>query len=410
MRKLLVIKMLEEYFQKNREKIKTVIKAFNRTEYGKQNSIDIDGLRYYLDFKKVPLLDDIVLANNPDVLVIPADNLYTFSTTGTTGKEKVVHREIGTIVNYPKEMSNMLSREDAVFTHSERRALESYYETHDVNHKRLFPNARFIFFSDEDSAIRAVKGCNVLQITEYPSMLEWLCFTIEGAIENKKVGKKELKKEKVYVELSGDVVSEKRLEELGKRLTDIFGIKPEMVVTYGLNEVGHVGTYHPSKNSEIVYRVIPSEFVEEVDNEIILTPLNTKGAILLRYKTGDSGKLFFKDGEPFLEVNGKRPELGYVSVAGSQFSLPSLLQKVKEQFNWPVQIECKKKEDSRTGRTNLEVILHLPFKSSNLEKFIRSEIIKQAELQKEIACGLVYLDISFTPIMMKKSWRRQNGY
>jgi len=400
-------KELERYFNRNKKRIKEVMRAFNETLRGRKQPVNLASIEKYSDFLTVPPLNHV-----GEDLVVFSEDLQVFKTAGTTGKPKKIYREIGRIAPYPKEMDKELRGSKTIFIHSKRRSVESYYEIHDVSHREMYPEGIFLEFANGDSLMRAVSQGEILFFIEYPLMMEWVCYQLETLLKKGKIDQSKLRKQKIYLELSGELITERRLNRIKKRLAEIFQTKVEASVTYGLNEMGLVGTYLPEKHGgEIIYEVSPKVFVELVEGEIILTPFNTKGTILLRYKSGDRGSLFFKDGIPYIKIFGRKPELGYVSVAGSQFSLPSLYSYFRKALSGlPIGIECRKREDHRTGQIILNFILHIPKRyalgdKNKIHSLLMDEVVAQAELFRETDVGIVNIntEIRYTP--MKKSWR-----
>ena len=400
---------MEKYFNEKAPNLKEVYEIFKTTEYGRRLNLPPWTFDNYEDFKKLPIMDpkDVVFED----LFVPAKGLWCFITSGVSGRVKTIKRDIGTIVGYPKEMDETLRINNTVFLHSKRREGESYYETHDVNHKRMYPQGIFAEYSDRDELLEYVQRGHVLFIIEYPLMAEWICYQLENALENKEILFENIAKRKVYLELSGEPVTEKQVKSVVKRLERIFQTEVEYFITYGSNEIGHIGTYVPALHgSVIMYEVIPPLFIEIIDNEIIITPYKKEGTILFRYKTGDHGKLFFKDGKPFLNVMGKSKEEGIIYVAGAQVSISELVSWIEEIVSeCPVSIECIKKEDISEGKCDLNIVVHIPQTLTNSVEDDVSTIIKQfimssAVLLVENHLGMVTINVQYSTEPIKKRW------
>ena len=400
---------MEKYFNEKAPNLKEVYEIFKTTEYGRRLNLPPWTFDNYEDFKKLPIMDpkDVVFED----LFVPAKGLWCFITSGVSGRVKTIKRDIGTIVGYPKEMDETLRINNTVFLHSKRREGESYYETHDVNHKRMYPQGIFAEYSDRDELLEYVQRGHVLFIIEYPLMAEWICYQLESALENKEILFENIAKRKVYLELSGEPVTEKQVKSVVKRLERIFQTEVEYFITYGSNEIGHIGTYVPALHgSVIMYEVIPPLFIEIIDNEIIITPYKKEGTILFRYKTGDHGKLFFKDGKPFLNVMGKSKEEGIIYVAGAQVSISELVSWIEEIVSeCPVSIECIKKEDISEGKCDLNIVVHIPQTLTNSVEDDVSTIIKQfimssAVLLVENHLGMVTINVQYSTEPIKKRW------
>lgn len=347
---------------------------------------------------------------NFEELVIPADGLWRFITTGVSGNVKAIYRDIGTIVGYPEEMDETLRNHDVVFLHSRRREGESYYETHDVNHKRMYPDGIFAEYGNREELLGYVQQGEVLFIIEYPLMAEWICFQLETALENKEIFPEDLLKKKMYLELSGEPVTETEVQAVVGRLEKIFQCRVEHFLTYGSNEIGHIGTYIPSLHGpEIVYEIIPSLFVEEIDGEIIITPFKNNGTILFRYKTGDKGKLSFKNDRLLLKYLRKSKGEGVVYVAGEQVNVAELVIQTENILRLPSSLEFNKKENPKTGTCELGIVVHTPKPLDNsvkgsLEKRVRDFVMKSAVLEVENHLKVVKIKVDYTTIPLKKRW------
>jgi len=399
---------MEEYFDRNKEKLRQVFERFRNTTYGKKLNLPLN-FKDYGEFVKLPLLDPEKV--DLQQLNIPGEGLRQFTTSGVSGHKKTVYRDIGTIVSYPREMDETLRNNKTLFLHSKRRENESYYETHDFNHKRMYPQGIFREYGNIEELLKYVQEGNVLFIVEYPLMTEWFCYQLENALENSKILPKNIRKRKVYLELSGEPVTRSQVENIVERLKKIFQTEVDYVVTYGSNEIGHIGTYTPTiHGSEIIYETIPSVFVEEINNEIIITPFRTEGTILLRYKTGDKGAIIFKgDRGPFLKVLGKNPEEGILYVAGAQVNIAELASILRSLLKSPVGLVVNKDEDERAGRCNLNINLHtvFPIDDSTRNKvslFIKKFIMDSAVLEIENHLGITNLEITYSNEPLKKQF------
>jgi len=401
---------MERYFKEKSEELKEVYEVLRKTVYGKKLNLAQWNINTYDDFRKLP----IIAPNTVDYkeLFISTKGLWQFKTTGVSGNIKTIYRDIGTIVGYPEEMNRVLRNNITVFLHSKRREGESYYETHDINHKRMYPQGIFAEYNDRDKLLECVQRGDVLFIIEYPLMAEWICYQLESALENKEILFENIAKRKVYLELSGEPVTEIQIKSLVKRLDKIFQTEVEYFITYGSNEIGHIGTYIPALHgSQIAYKIISSLFVEEINGEIIITPFRKNGTILFRYKMGDKGKLYFIDGKPFLEIKGKSKEEGVLYIAGAQVYIPEIVSKVEKVIpNCPVGIECVKKEYPQKGMCELSIITHIPqplntFLQNEISSVIKQYIMDSAILSVENHLGIVRIDVRYSSEPMRKRWR-----
>ena len=396
---------MQAYFITNAQWLHQTYDAFRTTRHGLAKGLPPWDFKHYREFRELPLLDPEDVDFND--LFIPGDDLFAFVTSGASGHKKTVYRDIGTIVRYPDEMNAMLSEHATVFLHSRRRSGESYYETHDINHRRMYPRATLAEYESREDLLRSVQEGDVLFIVEYPLMAEWVCYQLEAALNRGEVTPSDLRKRRVYLELSGEPMSRDRVARIVGRLERLFGCGVESVLTYGSNEIGHIGTCFP--DSEIVYEVIPSVLVELCGREIVITPHRKHGTILFRYKIGDAGKLFFRDDKPFLEVIGKSSDEGVVYVAGAQLDIPGLASELGDSTHLPIGIVCAKKEDPTKGECQLTIIIHSPEQlKCSLEQQMKSiteqYIERQAVLTVEQHLGMVDIEVGFSTEPLRKRW------
>jgi len=403
---------IEEYFSEKQESLKKVYQAFRKTPYGRKLDLPKWSVNTYNDFKALPVIDSKEVDFND--LLIPANNLWKFKTSGVSGRIKTVYRDIGTIVGYPKEMDETLRNNKTVFLHSKRREGESYYETHDFNHKRMYPNGIFAEYETRKQLLEYVQRGNILFIIEYPLMVQWICYQLEKAIENKEVPLEKLTKEKVYLELSGEPVTSEQVNDIVKRMENIFQCDVEYFVTYGANEIGHIGTYVPALHgSEIIYEVIPSLFIEEIDGELIITPFSTKGTILFRYKIGDKGQLVFRNGSPFVKVFGESQE-DTLYIAGAQVDIQSLVGYIKRTTDHYIGLVLQKNEHPKKGRYSLNINVHTFHElnedvKNKISTLIKNFIMNSASLYVENHLGIVEIVVRYSNKPIKKQWVIQSG-
>jgi len=403
---------MERYFERNKEQLQEVFQKFRCTTYGRKLNLPSDFKNYY-DFTKLPLLNS--QETNFDEVYVPGEELWCFVTTGVSGLRKTVYRDVGTIVGYPKEMNEVLQHNDTLFLHSRRREREGYYETHDFNHKRMYPQGIFKEYNNKEELLKYVQVGDVLFIVEYPLMTEWICYQIESALTSRKIKHENLRKRKVYLELSGEPVTEKQIKNIVDRLKKIFQADIDYFVTYGSNEIGHIGTYVPILHgSDVMYEVVPSLFVEEINNELIITPFAKTGTILFRYKTGDKGTLFFKNDRLFIEVFGKNEDEQTLYIAGAQANMNKLVFELTNLLGSPIGLVVGKNEDKYKGRYGLNITLHT-FDSLNdstkhkLFLFVKQFIMNSALLEVESRLGIFDLNIAYSTKPLKKQVFFCNG-
>jgi hypothetical protein len=362
----------------------------------------------YDDFRELPILE--ARLTDLDELLVPGTGLQAVSTTGSAGRRKSVMRRIGSIVSYPPDMHATLADGIPVFLHSARTSPETYYLTHDVNHRRMYPRARLLeYTTGEELRAQAAQG-DVLFIIEYPLMGEWICYQLERAMENALWLRSACAKRTVYLELSGEPMVRERVDKLVARMARIFSCDPEYFLTYGASECGHIGTYLPCKHGrEIVYEDAGNSFLEEVDGDIVITPFASEGTILLRYRIGDRGAVFFREGQTFVRVDGRAASEGTLYVAGSQVDVRELSSELRLSIGQPAGLQVVKEENSVTGTCGLTILVcGIRMSDSTTREraslLIRERLHASAALVVEQAMQLVTLRVDFTETPLIKEW------
>ena len=397
---------MNKYFKSYLNELKQVYEVFRQTEYGRSLNLSTWSFNSYDDFLSLPILDSKV---NFDELFIPGENLYPFITSRSTGTPKVIYKEIGGIFGYSDQTDKLLKSRSVVFLHSKRRSGEGFYETIDYNHKRMYPNAFFAEFSNREELLKYVSMGDVLFIIEYPLMCEWILFQMEKALKSKEICLSDIKKEKVFLKISGEHISPKRLKKIVERIKKLFQTDVEYSISYGANEIGLIGVYVPRKHGYIyhnnfIYKIIPTLFVEVVNNEIILTPFRTKGTILFRYRIGDIGKLFFKRSNPYIQIYGRKESTMYL--AGSQLNIDSLYYSIEKMVS-PLSLKIINTAEEAKQNINIVVIsptLLSKYQKQRIARHIKQFITESSVLSIENHLEIVKINIRFSREPIKKKW------
>lgn len=95
---------MEKYFNREKSNLKEVCEILQTTEYGRKLNLPNWTFDEYKDFKKLLIMDPKDI--NFKDLFVPAKGLRDFITSGVFGQVKIIKRDIGTIVRYPKIIDN----------------------------------------------------------------------------------------------------------------------------------------------------------------------------------------------------------------------------------------------------------------------------------------------------------------
>lgn len=271
------LEQLEEYqLKKIREIIKLAIEnsTFYRDKYAKVNTQEIKSLD---DLKLIPVLTKEELIENVNEIHtnLKFRKQFLATTSGTSGQSLKFYR------NEEADSFN-------------RASIQRGYSWHNVNpwdrngyfwgfnfsfiskiKNKLLDKLqnRFRIFSFEDESLKSFikKTKNATYIQGYSSMIYQTAVLIN---------KLNLEKPKNLKLVKG--TSEKIFDSYQKEIKKAFGLK--MVSEYGATEAGIIGFECNKGNIHINMEGV---YVEEVNNEILVTNLQLKSFPIIRYKLGD---------------------------------------------------------------------------------------------------------------------------
>lgn len=271
------LEQLEEYqFKKIREIIKLAIEnsTFYRDKFAKVNTQEIKSLD---DLKLIPVLTKEELIENVNEIHtnIKFRKQFLATTSGTSGQSLKFYR------NEEADSFN-------------RAAIQRGYSWHNVNpwdrngyfwgfnfsfiskiKNKLLDKLqnRFRIFSFEDKSLKSFikKTKNATYIQGYSSMIYQTAVLIN---------KLNLEKPKNLKLVKG--TSEKIFDSYQEEIKKAFGLK--MVSEYGATEAGIIG-FECDRGS--IHINMEGVYVEEVNNEILITNLQLKSFPIIRYKLGD---------------------------------------------------------------------------------------------------------------------------
>lgn len=338
-------------FRAKRRQILATLKSFESTEYSKRFGLRAAAVESYEDFALLPLMDPELLGRYFELLAIRKEECVAVQSSGTTGRRKTVYvpkdERCAPLPPAIDEALKLSAR--AVTAHSERDRLERFYWVHERSFEEWYPRASLVAYSDVESILRAAKG-EVLVLYDYPSSVEHFLYTLErvsGAADRREIAKRAL-----YIELTGEPVTRERVAQIAEAAERVFGVEPLIEVTYGASETGLIGVCEdPRRGTE--YAVADRVFVEVVGEsgkplppghagEVVVTPLATKGTILVRYRLGDLGSLELKGGRLVLELLGRIPGEDIVYVCGGKLHVQRLAQLLREELGIPVKLRVVK--------------------------------------------------------------------
>lgn len=415
---------LTSYFFDNSKQIQAVVEAFNQTPLGQRIRAAIPES---LDqFNSLPITAPSVLREDPNHVYLPGERELAFRTSGTTGERKTVYIPESTrTIPFAPSIEKVLRQTQAVFLHSARAEDEFFYWVHSVTHADRYPTGIFLQYSDIEGVVYALERSDVFCIYDYPSALQRFLFFVEEARRQGAFQSHDLAHKQLIVDLAGEPMDPDGLAKTRSRVEALFGLAPTICLSYGTTEVGSVGAKDEWVPGEPVeYAVGKGVFVEVLDERsgrntvgrpgrVIVTALRMSGTIALRYDTGDLGILKFSNNEPTLAVLGKKPSLGAVYVAGSQFYLPALGSELLRRFGIPIQVAAAVSRDEETGRELIGIRLYSPTMDGGVHRKLVAEarevVIEQAVLESEVQFSSVDFDIRVISlpshaIPIRKAW------
>lgn len=403
---------LEQYYFSKRNSLKNVCGAFNKSSYGTKNKVEIP-LSYEGFTNLVPFSDTLLQINPRELVMGNFDALLKFTTSGTTGGTKEVyvseHENLDVIPQFIKE--ELLKNKNAVISgvHSKRYELEFMYWKYTSIYRSYCSKFQVFEFFDQKSAVEGALSGDIVVLYDYPSSIVHFLYYLEDFLLRHPDYKKRFLK-KTIIEITGEPISLEELNQISKRVKNIFGSDPLIWVSYGLTEIGGVGLYEYSfRDKEIVYQVSNEVFVEILDaqnksvvpgeeGQITVTPLRTKGTILLRYRTQDSGKLIFRGTNPYLKLFGRNISSSTIFIAGSQFLVASLIKVLNQNFQVIPKLTILRIKNQEQGTEKLIINLYFPEKilmktQKHVENFIFEWILTEAKIQEEVKEGRVEIVI-----------------
>ena len=394
------MEILKHYFSERQDALKNVVGAFLQTPYGIAHSIAVP--QTYKEFTALPRFSSDILKINNQFVVGEEKNLMRFVTSGSMGEKKEVFvpvksnpEDIPEVVK-EKLQKNPLTR--VVGVRSRRHKPEFAYWNYERIYRSHCPKFNVHEFSDQKSAVDAASAGDILVLYDYPSSINHFLFYLEQYVadHDRKIFRKD-----VVVETFGEPITIDELNQIRSRTHAIFGNGPTIWVSYAMTEVGGIGIYeHIVSNEELLYRISDDVFVEILDaqgkpvergkvGEIVVTPLRTKGTILLRYRSQDKGAFVFKNKTFYLKVLGRDPKSTTVFVAGGHFLISDLLTILKLRFPVVPKMNVRRVRKDHKGIEVLRIELYFPENTSqemrsSIETMIQEWIIEEAKIQSEV--------------------------
>lgn len=385
---------LIQYFEMYKESIAHVISAYNHTSFGMRNPVPI--ARSYREFSSFPFMEGDILSHSPEDLHIPAANEIRCHTSGTSGMHKIVYIPEGQPPPFVPQIQERIQSSNAVFVHTTCGEDDLFYWLRERMRSQLFPQTPIKTYYDTQTALALTRSADVLYVYDYPSALARFFFFIRDAITANLTDPQELWGKQLIMDLSGEPISVDLLTHITMQSQEIFRTMPLIRLLYGTTEARNIGIIQEwQPEQQLLYTINRSTFVEVIDEargipvvgkvgEIVATPLRTSGTVLIRYKTGDLGIMYFTDGQPTLEVFGKKPSEGVVYVGGGQFYLPHFLSELMRHFGVPLQIEAGSKKHVEEGTETLTIHIYLPSNCSieedEIQEATREFVKKQTDL------------------------------
>jgi len=408
-------KIFEKYYQKNRKRIQSTIEALSKTKYGKICRIKPD-LHTYLSFtKSVPVFNEKLLLKHEKNIVLGKISSYRkVATSGTMGKPKIVYKKRiirGQPVIYSKKIDKLIKRNKTIIIHTSRLNSNFIY-ANDMIYKYLYPKIR-IFKPNFNSPVELSKIVKLGKILIFydilPPIYRFL-YSLKMAIKLGLIKRNELKKKFIGIGITGEVMKSNDIYKIYKQVKTVFGIYPYIVLNYGMNEIGKIGYCIYRPNKKIIYNIFSTNvFIEILSpetnipvfgrmGEIVITSFSTTGSIIVRYRTGDLGKMFFLRGKPFLQIYGRLKHLKYMLGRAKFFSLLSIEHLITKRFNLNLKLRCKRILNKETGTEYISIKIYGPPIRKELKKRI-SEFIKN-KIRKSVSTlikeKLLVINVTFT--------------
>jgi phenylacetate-coenzyme A ligase PaaK-like adenylate-forming protein len=395
-------------FRARQQQILATLKSFESTEYFKRLGLRAAAVESYEDFASLPLMGSELLGRYFEQLAIGKEECIAVQSSGTTGRRKTVYvPRDERCAPLPPALDEALKLSAcAVTAHSKRDRVERFYWVHERSFEEWYPRAALVEYSDVESVLRAARG-EILVLYDYPSSVEYFLYTLErisGVADRRAIAKRDL-----YIELAGEPVTRERVAQIAEAAERVFGVEPLIEVAYGASETGLIGVCEDPHRG-IEYAVADRVFVEVVDKsgnplppghagEVVVTPLTTKGTILVRYRLGDLGSLALKGGRLVLELLGRIPGEDVVYICGGKLHVQRLAQLLREELEIPVKL--------RVGKLKRELSVELFLPPSSV---IDEELAKRRCLS--LICELAELssfDLAIEPVNIVVEERFHGG-
>jgi hypothetical protein len=404
--------LLNEYFARQQNGLAKTLNALIKTPYGQSIDIQNYSAVTYDSFNMIPFMTGSVLSQHPDDITVGSKtDLERHQTSGTTGKPKMIYHDPDIRASrYPSYIENLInSSKDPMLVHGSATAMS--YWIPDTIFTRYYPHVKIQKYSNVDDATTILKNGDLLYITEYVSAYIRLLWNLTLKLKAGLISADQFRKEYVFIELNGDEMSLSELHDCFHMTKDLFGVEPEIVLVYGMTELGGIGIYvfNPA-DSSLRYRVKHDKYVEVVNNndkvlplgevgQIVITQLGIeKGSILVRYKTGDIGKLECIDREIYIVLMGRNPSEGTISLQQCKVSIPGLMKKISKEFKAPVRGTFQVLNTTGGNFARLSAELFSPVFSSNSTRtsavnFLQKTIIEDGDLNYDVTKGYIQFDI-----------------
>lgn len=393
-------KIIKRYIEKYKLlKLKNIVKYCynNSSHYNKlfnNNNIKPSFIKSFQDMKIIPFTDAEDIKNPASFFCVPSSQfLKIFSSTGTTGKPKLVYFTENDLEKQSSDISIGLgllyniSKDDVV-----RVTYDHGYGIHDWGVRYCMERAlektgsMSVLTGSRLSAekeLQLLKTYNITILMGTPSYIHSLTCDMENLTDLTKLN---IKKILVGTEPLSKTLR-KKLEETWN--TDVFQ-------GYGLVEMGtSVAGECKEKNgmhileTDFFFEVIDSETGDLLEDgekgEIVITSLNRDGMPLLRYRTRDLGVILAEEctcGLPFkrIKIKGRTDNMITIGSGDNIFpnSFDDIILGIPSVINYQIILERKNNKDY------LKIFVESKQKTDKLKTQIEKAILKIREINNGI--------------------------
>lgn len=401
----------EAIFKKNKTKIIEVINSFNKTRYGLANPLK-ESVSSYADYCRLPILSSSMLSERPDELVLEPESCTRFMTSSTTGRSKVVYVPAPIMAGpLPEKIDELVKNTNTVFSYAAIDfSQEPFMSGHFNLYTKIYPNAKFINFSDKGAIKNILENFETLIIFDYPSSFAWFLYLVRITLDQGLVKNKNILLKNIYAKLTGEPMNTSTINQWLVKCKNDLNIDAVVSPRYGATEVQEIGgyTFSPSTNTinyELSHRNCLLEILDpstlqpitEGDGLVAVTSFRTKGTILVRYLLGDKATIhIIKD--TIAVSNISRP--GTFSVVGIPISVDYFVKRLQEQFGTDIKLKIERSVSISTGIHHIKISLMLnteilsKYKEDNIINFVKGLLIESIPLVDElINKGGIVLDI-----------------